>query len=134
MPVLAVPVLPQETGSGVPLAVIVHPTRLALLTPADTALIYLKKRRFWEDGEPILAINQEPGAVARETFSQRIFGGDSTRLGAYWNEQYFQGILPPITLASNAAVKRYVANDRNAIGYIEQNQVDDSVHVALRLD
>ena len=134
MLVAAVSALPQETGTAARVAIIVHPTRVVQLSPEDVGRVYLKKRRFWDDGEPVIAINQEPGMVARESFSQRVFGSDSAQLGAYWNEQYFQGILPPITLSSGAAVKRYVAHDRNAIGYIELSQVDDSIRVVLRLE
>jgi hypothetical protein len=132
--VAAVPALPQRTETAVPLAVIVHPTRSVQLSPQDVRRVYLKKRRFWDDGAPVIAINQEPGTVARESFSQHLFGNNSGQLGAYWNQQYFQGILPPITLSSGAAVKRYVAHSRDAIGYVELNQVDDSICVALRLE
>ncbi len=43
----------------------------------------------------------------------------------------FQGIFPPAILESSGGVKRYVAADRNAIGYVEASEVDDSVRVAL---
>src|SRR5207249_9733289 len=42
---------------------------------------------------------------------------------AYWDQQYFAGIFPPSVLSSGAAVKRYVAADRAAIGYIEWSEV-----------
>ncbi len=131
---LATPAVSQHSGTGAPLAIIVHPSRAVDLNADDIARIYLKKRRLWDDGQPIVPINQEAGSLARESFSRQLFGSDSSRLGAYWNEQYFHGIFPPITLSSNAAVKRYVASDPNAIGYIELNQTDDSVRVALRLE
>jgi len=37
-------------------------------------------------------------------------------------------------LSSDAAVKRYVAADRDAIGYIEWSEVDDSVRVVLKIE
>jgi hypothetical protein len=116
-----------------PLAIIVHPQRLTTLSRDDVASIYLKQRRFWPDGEPMIPLNLEPGSAARESFSRRMLGGDSSQLTAYWNQQYFQGVLPPVTLSSSAAVKRYVAAERNAIGYIEAGDADDSVRVVLRL-
>jgi hypothetical protein len=116
------------------LALIVHPARTTPLTPDEVASIYLKKRRFWPDGEEIVPVNLEPGSVLRESFSRRVLGSDSGRLAAYWNQQYFQGVFPPVTLSSFAAVKRYVAAERNAIGYIEASEVDESVGVVLRLE
>ncbi len=132
--VFASPVLSQHSHTGGRLAVIVHPSRVVALSADDIVRIFLKKRRLWDDGQPVVPINQEAGSLPRERFTQQIFGTDSSRLGTYWNEQYFHGILPPITLSSSAAVKRYVAGDRNAIGYVELSQTDDSVRVVLRLE
>ncbi len=116
------------------LVIVVHPQRSTQLGTDDVADIYLKKRRFWPDGEPIVVLNLEAGSRAREYFSRRVLGTDSMHLGPYWNQQYFQGIFPPVTLSSSTAVKRYVATDRNAIGYIEATEVDESVRVMARLD
>jgi ABC-type phosphate transport system substrate-binding protein len=123
-------VLPLQADEPV-LTIIVNRERTTNLRLEDVASVFLKKRRFWEDGAPIVALNREPGSPIREIFSRRVLGTDSTRLAAYWNEQYFQGIFPPAMLESSAAVKRYVAADRNAIGYIEASEVDDSVRVVL---
>lgn len=114
-------------------AVIVHPSRTVTLSRAEVARMYLKKQRFWDDGAPIVVINRESGSGARELFSERVLGSDSMRLAAYWNEQYFQGIFPPATLSSGAAVKKFVASEPNAIGYINAAEVDDSVRVILPL-
>ena len=56
-----------------------------------------------------------------------------SRLADYWNRQYFYGVLPPATLASTGAVRRYVASDPNAIGYVPASEVDGSVRVVLHL-
>jgi ABC-type phosphate transport system substrate-binding protein len=124
----------RASAADVALAVVVHPERAATLTAKDVARIFLKKRRFWDDGAPIVALNQDPGSSVREAFSRRVLGRSTAQLRAYWNEQYFQGVFPPTVLSSSAAVKRYVATDRNAIGYIEWSEVDESVRVVLRLD
>jgi ABC-type phosphate transport system substrate-binding protein len=96
--------------------------------------IYLKKRRFWDGGDPIVPLNREASSAARETFSRRVLGGGSAAFVGYWNDQYFHGVFPPTTLSSSDAVKRYVAADRNAIGYIWSTEVDDSVRVLLRVE
>ncbi len=57
----------------------------------------------------------------------------SGALAAYWNDQYFLGTFPPVTLSSTEAVKRYVASDPNAIGYVEASSVDSTVRVVLDL-
>lgn len=115
------------------LAVIVHPSRATTLTTERVKRIFLKRQRFWDDGHPIVAINQEVPTPAREAFTRLVFGAEAERLPAYWNEQYFHGVMPPITLGSEEAVVRYVASRPDAIGYVDARHVDASVAVALRL-
>jgi ABC-type phosphate transport system substrate-binding protein len=113
------------------LAVVVHPQRAVHLSRDDVARIFLKQRQFWEDGQPIVPLNREPGSAARARFADAVLGRDGDALAAHWNAQYFHGVFPPTALSSAAAVKRYVATDRNAVGYLEAGDVDDTVHVAL---
>lgn len=116
------------------LAVIVHADREERLGRPEIAQIYLKKRRFWGNGESIVPVNRNSGSEARELFARRIFGDQANKLGRYWNRQYFQGVLPPATLASDEAVKRFVASEPRAIGYIDADLVDDSVRAVLHIE
>jgi ABC-type phosphate transport system substrate-binding protein len=114
---------------------IAHPTRAAALTRADVRAIYLKRKLLWSDGQPIIPINREAGSEARELFSEKVFGQDSRRLAAYWNQRYFEaGEFPPATLASEEAVVRFVAENPNAVGYVTSGSVNDSVAILLVLD
>ena len=56
---VAAPVSAEE------LAVIVHGGRSDRPSLAEIAQIYLKQRRFWTDGERIVAVNRESGSSAR---------------------------------------------------------------------
>jgi ABC-type phosphate transport system substrate-binding protein len=125
--------LPASGAEELELAVIVHPTRAAALTTEAVKRIFLKRQRFWDDGHPIVAINQEVGTPAREAFTRLVFGAEAARLPAYWNERYFHGVLPPIILGSEEAVMRYVASRPGAIGYVDARHADASVAVVLRL-
>lgn len=116
------------------LVVIVHPSRTVTLSRADVANIYLKRRRFWDGGAVIVPVNQEAESPAREQFSRKVLGAPSRAFASYWNEEYFHGTFPPVTLSSSAAVKRYVAAEVNAIGYVFAEEADSSVRVVLRLD
>jgi len=116
------------------LAVIVSADRSAELSREEVAQIFLKKRRFWSAGEPIVPVNRNASSKAREIFTRRIFDQEARFLRAYWNRQYFQGVLPPLTLASDEAVKRFVAQERNAIGYVDEKIVDSSVRVLFVLE
>jgi ABC-type phosphate transport system substrate-binding protein len=115
-------------------AVIVHPQRRAELSPDEVAQIYLRRKRSWDDGAAIVPLNLPSQAPLREQFSHIVLRQTEPRLADYWNRQYFYGVLPPATLASTEAVRRYVASDPNAIGYVPIAEVDGSVRVVLHLE
>jgi ABC-type phosphate transport system substrate-binding protein len=122
------------SDAGDPLAVIVHPARRGTLSADDVAHIYLRRKRFWENGTPIVPLNLPSGTPLRQRFSTTVLGQSDAQLALYWNRQYFYGILPPATLVSTEAVQRYVASDPNAIGYVPASEVGESVRVLLRLE
>jgi ABC-type phosphate transport system substrate-binding protein len=121
-------------GQGDRVAVIVHPERHAELSIEEVAQIYLRRKRFWDDGSTIVPLNLPSGAPLRARFSGQVLYQTESRLADYWNRQYFYGILPPATLASTEAVRRYVASDPNAIGYVPASEVDGSVRIVLHLE
>jgi ABC-type phosphate transport system substrate-binding protein len=123
---------PSRTEGRV--AVIVHPERSMTLSQEEIAQIYLRRKRFWSEGAVIVPLNLPSQAPLREHFSQLILKQTEPRLADYWNRLYFAGILPPATLASTEAVRRYVASDPNAIGYVPAAEVDESVRVVFYLD
>lgn len=121
-------------GQEVRVAVIIHPKRHAELSIEEVAQIYLRRKRFWDDGSAIVPLNLPSGTSLRARFSGRVLYQTEPRLADYWNRQYFYGILPPATLASTEAVRRYVASDPNAIGYVPVSEIDGSVRVVLHLE
>ncbi len=116
------------------MAVIVHPERRTELSPDEVAQIYLRRKRFWDDGTAIVPLNLPSQVPLRMRFSQLVLNQTGPRLADYWNRLYFDGILPPATLASTEAVRRYVASDPNAIGYVPVAEVDGSVRVIMHLE
>ncbi|MDQ3730559.1 MAG: hypothetical protein M3329_00985 [Pseudomonadota bacterium] len=124
----------STVGGEDSMAVIVHPERRTTLSVNEIAQIYLRRKRFWNDGATIVPLNLPAQAPLRARFSARVLNQTQARLADYWNRQYFQGVLPPATLASTEAVRRYVAVDPDAIGYVPASKVNESVRVVLRLD
>lgn len=121
-------------AESIALAVIVNPSRPDKLARDDVARIYLRTRRFWSDGSAIVPLNLEAESPTRAAFTTRVFSLDPEHLAAHWNAQYFHGLFPPTVLASPAAIKRYVATDPRAIGYVDVRDLDDTVRVVLKLE
>jgi ABC-type phosphate transport system substrate-binding protein len=125
---------PGAAGEPARIAVIAHPSRRVELSADLVNQIYLRRKRFWDDGSAIVPLNLPAGTALRETFTRSVLGQSEARLAEYWNRQYFYGVLPPATLASTRAMLRYVASDPSAIGYVPAAEIDDSVRVVLRLE
>jgi ABC-type phosphate transport system substrate-binding protein len=116
------------------LAIVVHRDRPEALDREAVAQIFLKRRSAWSDGSTIVPINRVAGSDVREAFDRALFGPSAAgRMLVYWNRAYFQGVLPPATLASSEAVLRFVAREPRAIGYVPSRDLDESVRVVLHL-
>ena len=126
---VALPAFGQER-----LAVIVSSSRDVELSIEEVSQIYLKQRRFWSQQEKVVPINREADSEVRKQFTKQVFAEEANHLDTYWNRQYYQGVLPPLTLASDEAVRRFVALEPNAIGYILESWLDASVRAVLFID
>ena len=77
-------------------------------------------------------IEHSDGSPLRNEFDQKVLNKDSTQVKAIWSKLVFTGkASAPKEFGSSADVKKAVAADVSAIGYIEKSQVDDSVKVIL---
>lgn len=80
-------------------------------------------------------LDQPSSAAIRAEFYQKVAGKDLTQVKAIWSRLAFSGQgQPPKELADDAAVKKLVASDPKAIGYIDKKSVDGTVKVLLSAD
>lgn len=74
-------------------------------------------------------------AALRELFYKKATNRDQAQIKALWSRIVFTGKgQAPLMLPDAAAVKKAVATDPKAIGYIDKGAVDGSVKVVLSLD
>jgi hypothetical protein len=72
---------------------------------------------------------------ARQYFYKKATDRDAAQVKAVWSRIVFTGQgKPPKELADAAAVKKAVAADPKAVGYILKSDVDSTVKVILSLD
>ncbi|QYJ87600.1 phosphate ABC transporter substrate-binding protein [Shewanella mesophila] len=75
----------------------------------------------------------EEGNPARSEFHSKVTGKSDSQLKAFWSKQVFTGKgNPPATLSSASAMKSTIAANPNAIGYIDEADLDDTVKVILK--
>jgi len=79
-------------------------------------------------------VDQAEGSHIRNDFYQKIADKDAAQVKAIWSKLVFTGkATAPKEMKSNAEVKKAVAADPKAIGYIDKSAVDDTVKVILTL-
>ncbi len=117
------------------IAVIVNPKNAGGLTAAQVADIFLGKSSALPGGGTAAPADLPESSAVREQFYSKVTGKNAAQVKAGWSRLVFSGkATPPKELASAAEVKKFVAGNPDAIGYIEKSAVDGSVKVALSVD
>jgi ABC-type phosphate transport system substrate-binding protein len=100
---------------------------------AYVAKIYTGALKGWPDGTSVLAFDQDAESEVRQNFYGSVVGKSPANMRAIWSQNIFTGKgLPPKIAVPDAEMKRVVAANRNAIGYIRASQLDGSVKVIDR--
>ena len=101
------------------------------ISERTAARMFLKERLFWKDGSRIVPVNLPPDHSARQLFSEAVLRRERRELLAYWNEQHFKGVNPPLVLESEDSVKAFVRQVEGAVGYIRRGELDPDLTVLL---
>jgi ABC-type phosphate transport system substrate-binding protein len=110
------------------IVVVGHPSAAAL-TKEQVAEIYTGK------SQSSAPIDLPEASTLRADFYKKSTGKDGAQIKAIWSRLIFTGkATPPREVADAAAVKKAVAADPKAIGYIDKSAVDASVKVLVTLD
>ena len=118
----------------------------ALSASAETVVIVSQKnpatRMFSEQASQFFLgkstlftpVDQAEGSPIRADFYRKVADKDAAQVKAAWSKLVFTGKgTPPKEYAGNAEVRKAVAADPKAIGYIDKSAVDDTVKVILTL-
>lgn len=115
------------------IVVIVNKANDNAIDKALVAKIYRGESRTWPNGGGIAAYDLPEDNLLREDFDGSFVGKSEKSLLTLWSQNVLTGkALPPKVAASDEEVKKAVAANRNAIGYIQAHSLDDSVKAVLR--
>ena len=111
-------------------AVVSAKSPVTTLNAGQVADIFLGKTSRFPDGTQAVPIDLGEDSPARERFYAQFTGKSPAQVKAHWSKIIFTGRgQPPRQAASSGEAKRIVAENPNAIGYIDQSLVDGSVKV-----
>lgn len=132
LPVLLLATAPAQ--AYVPLVVVVgNDSPLKGVSSAELRKLFLRNSESIQGGS-LIPFNHPPGTPLRARFDQTILGMTAAEVGRYWVDRRLRGQPgPPRSADSAQLLKRVAAQLKNAITYIEADQIDGSVR-ALSID
>ena len=123
--------LPLSTHAAVVL--VGHPGIGGTITTAQASDLYLGKSNKLPNGNMAAVYELENGNPLRVEFHNKVTGKSEAQLQSYWSRLVFTGKAnPPPQLANPALLKSTIASTPNAIGYLDEADVDASVIVLLK--
>ncbi len=101
----------------------------------DLRKIFMAEKYFWDNGDKIYLLLRETGSPEKTVMLDVVYRMDAKDLKQFWLAKLYRQEIAafPKTLKSNEAVKRFVAQAPNAIGFIDGRHVDSTVK-ALTVD
>ena len=115
-------------GANAELVLVVHPSNDASLDAKAAQRIFLGKENKFSNGKEAIPINQSPDSAHRASFDTDTLGRSSTQVAAYWSKLVFTGKgIPPKEVGTDSEVIAMVADNQNAIGYVDSASVTGAV-------
>lgn len=100
---------------------------------ADIAINDVKKAFLGKGDSSVVVYELEEGNPVRSEFHQAVTGKSDAQLKAFWSKQVFTGKgTPPPAVSGAGAMKSAIASNPNAIGYIDEADVDATVKIILK--
>jgi hypothetical protein len=115
--------------------VIVNPGNpVASLSRDQVVDIYLGRQLNFSNGNTALPIDLPPDAALRSGFYRGLVGKSVAQINAYWARLLFTGrATPPRVLSGVPAILKSVRENRDAIAYVNSDDVDGKVKIVFRL-
>jgi ABC-type phosphate transport system substrate-binding protein len=122
--------LGSAVGQADVVAVVSAKSTITSLSKNEVADIFLGKTSRFPDGQAVIPIDQAESSPLRDEFYTKFTGKSPAQLRAHWSKIIFtgRGQPPPVVLNSIEMKKRIAANPA-AIGYIERDMVDGSIKI-----
>jgi ABC-type phosphate transport system substrate-binding protein len=132
----ALGVLPVTQAVGAQtIVVIVNPSiGVQHLSRREALDIFLGRYRTFPSGASALPIDLDINSTERRQFYLMLAHKDSSDMSSYWARLTFSGkISPPFSVANARMALDIVANNPNAIAYVDRAAVDNRVRIALEI-
>ncbi len=111
-------------------AIIVHPDNKVSVSAADISNIFLGRINSFPDGEKATPVVLKKGNPARSEFITKVLSQSEAKYKSHWSRLIFTGqATPPLELKSSEAILERVSRKKDAIAFIDAQEVTDDVRV-----
>jgi ABC-type phosphate transport system substrate-binding protein len=111
-------------------AVVSSTSTITILSNAQVTDIFLGKVNRFPNGTPAVPIDQAEGSPARDEFYATFAGKSPAQVKSLWANIIFTGRgQPPKAVSNSTEVRKLLAANPQAIGYIERSSVASGVVV-----
>jgi ABC-type phosphate transport system substrate-binding protein len=125
-------VIASSNAQGEVVVIVSSNSSITSLSADQTARIFLNKIDKFPNGQSAIPIDQPEDEPIRDEFYTKVVHKNASQLASYWSKLIFtgEGRLPK-TLNNDKEVVKEIANDPNAIGYIDKSALKKNVRVVL---
>ena len=110
------------------IAVIVNKNNNNQVDINEVRLLFLAKKKYFDDGMAVKNYNFTGNEKDTQLFNEQVLRKSGSRLNSYWARMLFSSRgAPPMNIISAEDIKRRVAEEKNALSFINAADVDDSV-------
>jgi ABC-type phosphate transport system substrate-binding protein len=122
-----------DTVTADVVAVVSSTSTITSLSNAQVTDIFFGKVSRFPNGTLAVPIDQVEGSPARDEFYATFASKSAAQVKSLWAKIIFTGRgQPPRTVANSIEVRKLLAANPQAIGYIERSSVDNSVKILVQ--
>lgn len=123
------------TTAKADIAVVVNPENvLQTMSRKEVINLFLGHHTVFPSGSPALPLDQPMSSVERTTFYKSLTGKTAAQINAHWARLIFSGRATPPRVAPDAStIIAMIAENRNAIAYMDSSHVNSLVKVVLTI-
>jgi ABC-type phosphate transport system substrate-binding protein len=104
------------------------------LSAEQVTRIFLGKDDKFPTDQFAVAVDQQEGSSIRDDFYSKVAHKNSSQISSYWAKLIFtgEGRLPK-TVSDDSAVIKYVVNNSNAVGYVDDKSLIKTISKKIRI-
>lgn len=103
---------------------------LSTISKADIEMIYLGKKRQFQNGLPAVPVDLPAEVPPRREFFANVLGKGEDAYRLYWVRMIFSGKgQPPLTLGAEDEAVRFVSRNKGGIAFVDSAGITPGVKV-----